>query len=118
VAPLRIARGVQNKVLEAMAMAKVVVASNEAAQGLDAIPGQHFLVADGAARFADCVGDVLDRRVESIGSAARVWIESECRWSDKLKVLDELILSREIAGMPTMASSPLLNAHAEISGRP
>src|SRR6185312_2261157 len=48
VAPLRIARGIQNKVLEAMAMAKPVVASRQAFEGVRARPGQDLLVAEGA----------------------------------------------------------------------
>jgi sugar transferase (PEP-CTERM/EpsH1 system associated) len=50
VAPLTIARGVQNKVLEAMAMARPVLLSPEAATGIDASDGVHFAVAvdDGA----------------------------------------------------------------------
>src|SRR3546814_1547373 len=47
VAPLLLARGVQNKLLEAMAMARPVVASAAAATGIDAEPGEHLLVADG-----------------------------------------------------------------------
>src|SRR3546814_11040439 len=46
VAPLLLARGVQNKLLEAMAMARPVVASAAAATGIDAVPGEHLLVAD------------------------------------------------------------------------
>ncbi len=45
-APLRLARGIQNKVLEAMAMAKPVVASPAAFEGIDALPGRDLLVAD------------------------------------------------------------------------
>ena len=46
VAPLRIARGVQNKVLEAMAMGKACVVSSGAATGIDAIDGEDFIVSD------------------------------------------------------------------------
>ncbi|HKZ72469.1 MAG TPA: TIGR03087 family PEP-CTERM/XrtA system glycosyltransferase, partial [Steroidobacteraceae bacterium] len=46
VAPLRIARGTQNKILESMAMAVPVVASTAAAGGVDGVPGRHLLVAD------------------------------------------------------------------------
>ena len=55
VAPLRIARGVQNKVLEAMAMARPVVATGAALQGLGEVdtPGVHR--ADSAADFAAAV---------------------------------------------------------------
>jgi len=52
VAPLRIARGIQNKVLEAMAMAKPVVASTAAAEGIDAVDGEHLMVAQDAGEEA------------------------------------------------------------------
>ena len=44
IAPLRVARGTQNKVLEAMAMGRPVVATPEAFEGLRAVPGQDLLV--------------------------------------------------------------------------
>src|SRR5918995_932964 len=53
VAPLRIARGIQNKVLEAMAMARPVVASAEAFEGIDAVAGEHLIVEDEPAAYAD-----------------------------------------------------------------
>src|SRR5205814_9291457 len=46
VAPLAIARGTQNKILESMAMAVPVVASRIAAAGVDAVAGEHLLAAD------------------------------------------------------------------------
>ena len=55
VAPLRIARGVQNKVLEAMAMARPVVASPQAAEGIRAEAGRDFILAQGEAEFAQAV---------------------------------------------------------------
>src|SRR5262249_46278616 len=52
IAPLRIARGTQNKILESMAMGVPVVASSQAAKGIDAVPGRDFLVAEKAQEFA------------------------------------------------------------------
>ncbi len=49
VAPMRIARGVQNKVLEAMAMEKPVIVSSKGLEGIDAAEGEHVLLADTAA---------------------------------------------------------------------
>lgn len=46
VAPLKIARGTQNKILEAMAMGVPVISSSEAAGGIDAVVNEHFLIAD------------------------------------------------------------------------
>jgi len=52
VAPMRIARGIQNKVLEAMAMARPVVVTSDALEGIAATPGQEVLLADSAEAFA------------------------------------------------------------------
>jgi sugar transferase (PEP-CTERM/EpsH1 system associated) len=55
IAPLRIARGVQNKVLEAMAMGKPLVATREASRSLAVEPGNQLWVANDAADFAAAV---------------------------------------------------------------
>jgi glycosyltransferase involved in cell wall biosynthesis len=55
VAPLNIARGTQNKILEAMAMGVPVVTSSIAAGGVDAEPVKHFLVADTPQEYSDAI---------------------------------------------------------------
>ena len=89
VAPLRIARGIQNKVLEAMAMARPVVASPEAFEGVRALPGRDLLVAEGAAAMARAVSDVLDGRHASMGAAARAAVLSGHDWASTLLRLDQ-----------------------------
>src|SRR5205823_1049145 len=59
IAPLRIARGTQNKILESMAMGLPVVATPQAAKGIQATPGEHILVAADVDRFASQVVEVL-----------------------------------------------------------
>ena len=86
VAPLMLARGIQNKVLEAMAMAKVVVASPEAATGIDAHGGTEIIVADGSTNQADEICTLLGlpaRRV-AIGKAARARTEARYGWEARL----------------------------------
>ena len=77
VAPLRIARGIQNKVLEAMAMARPVVASPAAFEGIEAEPGRDLLVADGAEAQAEAIAGLLadPARAAAMGAgrAARGW---------------------------------------------
>ena len=83
VAPLRIARGVQNKVLEAMAMEKVVVISSQAAKGISAIPDQELLIADGESDFADRIIALLRAEPELkrvIGEAARTRVLATYNW--------------------------------------
>ncbi len=84
VAPLRLARGIQNKVLEAMAMARPVVATPQAFAGLRATPGKDLLVADGEAAFAAAVAAVLDGRHPGIGAAARDAVLHRYAWSSTL----------------------------------
>src|SRR3546814_7590594 len=71
VAPLLLARGVQNKLLEAMAMARPVVASAAAATGIDAEPGEHLLVADGTDKMADAVCALFDDRPGAVAMGDR-----------------------------------------------
>ena len=93
VAPLQLARGIQNKVLEAMAMARPVVASAAAFTGIDAEPGRELLVADGAeAQARAALGLLADPvRAEAIGAAARRRVESAYSWEAKLAPLAAMI---------------------------
>jgi len=92
-APLRIARGIQNKVLEAMAMARPVVASPAAFEGIEAEPGRHLLVAAGAEAQAEAIASLLDdrKRAEAIGQAARRRMEQAYRWDARLAPLAGIV---------------------------
>ena len=91
VAPLHIARGVQNKVLEAMAMARPVVASSAAAEGID--HAGTIRVADGAAGFADTITRLLADApgAAALGSAARARVIARYGWEARLAPLDALL---------------------------
>lgn len=93
VAPLLLARGVQNKLLEAMAMARPVVASTAAAEGIDATPGEHLLVADGANAMADAVCSLFDDKAAAaaMGQAARARMIARYGWDARLAPLGELL---------------------------
>ncbi|MBW8297543.1 TIGR03087 family PEP-CTERM/XrtA system glycosyltransferase [Sphingopyxis sp.] len=93
VAPLLLARGVQNKLLEALAMARPVVASAAAAEGIDAVPGEHLLVADNAEGMAAAVGSLFDDRegAGKMGQAARARMISRYGWDARLAPLGELL---------------------------
>jgi sugar transferase (PEP-CTERM/EpsH1 system associated) len=84
VAPLRIARGIQNKVLEAMSMAKTVIVSPQALEGIKATPGRDLLLADGAAAFAAAVNAALDAPDTAHGIAARDTVISHYGWAANL----------------------------------
>ena len=92
VAPLRIARGVQNKVLEAMAMARPVLVSPQALEGLRAQPGRDLLVADEPAAMAERAGEILDGGHAGLGIAARAAVERSYPWEVTLRGLDRLLL--------------------------
>ncbi len=80
--PLRIARGVQNKVLEAMAMARPVVASPQAAEGIRAEAGRDFILAQGEAEFAHAV--VAQLQTASSAAHARDCILANYDWARNL----------------------------------
>lgn len=93
VAPLRIARGIQNKVLEAMAMARPVVASPEAHEGVRAVAGRDLLVADGAEAMAAAVMQVLAGQRPGLGTAARAAVLAWHDWKATLRRLDGILAS-------------------------
>jgi sugar transferase (PEP-CTERM/EpsH1 system associated) len=92
VAPLRIARGIQNKVLEAMAMATPVVVSPQALEGIDAEPGSELVLAEDAAGFVDAVATLLagqDSAAAALGAAARAKVQRRYSWSSNLACIGE-----------------------------
>lgn len=91
VAPLRIARGIQNKVLEAMAMAKPVVVSPQALEGIDAKPGSEVILADSAEQFVSAISALLQSKKDDLGPLARNKVESRYAWSSNLSQVDRLL---------------------------
>jgi sugar transferase (PEP-CTERM/EpsH1 system associated) len=92
VAPMRIARGVQNKVLEGMAMARPVVTTSQGLEGIDATPGRDLVLADGAEAFAEAVRAVLDGKAEqALGERARQRMVEHYSWDASLSVLDRFL---------------------------
>ena len=93
VAPLNIARGTQNKILEAMATGVPVVTSREAAGGVDAVDGEHFLVASTPEGYAALVQKILDdpRERMRLSRAGRERILSNHAWEKSMRRLDALI---------------------------
>ena len=92
-APLLIARGVQNKVLEAMAMARPVLLTPAAATGIGAADGVHFALAEAPALLAERALALLADRAaaEAMGAAARRFVIAECGWDRVLAPLRSLL---------------------------
>ena len=92
VAPLRIARGIQNKVLEAMAMARPVVVTTDGLEGIDAEPGKEAIIADHAADFAAaCIGLAIGGHGRAIGEAARACVLRLYDWPVRLSRFDAML---------------------------
>lgn len=91
VAPLQIARGVQNKVLEAMAMEKPVICTSAAATGIGAEPGTHFLLADSDHGFVSQVAHLVRNRKQAraLAIAARRYVQDERSWPAVLAPLNQ-----------------------------
>jgi sugar transferase (PEP-CTERM/EpsH1 system associated) len=105
VAPLRVARGIQNKVLQSMALGVPVVASSAAARGLECRPGEHFLVEDDPIRFAErVIGLLRDREARTaLAARARAFVEGHHSWSAALDRIEGVVV--EAAGPGTARSS-------------
>jgi polysaccharide biosynthesis protein PslH len=103
VAPLRLARGVQNKVLEAMAMARPVVAARSCVEALEVEAGQEILPADEVHDYVAEVGRLLaDAAIAAqIGRAARQRVLSSYDWAARLAVIDDHL------GPPVRAPAPV-----------
>jgi sugar transferase (PEP-CTERM/EpsH1 system associated) len=95
VAPLRVARGIQNKVLEAIAMAKPVVATSAALEGLD-VPREIRRGGDSAEELAGAVLSLLgsSRERNRIGTLGRAWVLENHDWARTLRPVLDLIENR------------------------
>lgn len=93
VVPLRLARGVQNKVLEAMAMAKALVVAPPAMAALDTTPGVHLLAATTPHEWVVAVCGLLSDplRRQQLGIAARQYVERHHHWERCLQPLVDSI---------------------------
>lgn len=110
VAPLRIARGVQNKVLEAMAMGKPVVATPEATRALGVMPGVDLWVESEPAKFAAAViAAVKGPEAKRIAKSGRAYVERHHNWRQNLSALDALLGQLAGHGAPPDHAMP----HAE-----
>jgi sugar transferase (PEP-CTERM/EpsH1 system associated) len=105
VAPLRLARGVQNKVLEALSMALPVVATPEAAQGLGDDPPVR--TATDAAGTVAAIAALFDdqARARAEGRAAAAWVRAHFRWEHMYERLDAALAMLGLTPRPAVRRS-------------
>lgn len=106
-APLRVARGVQNKLLEALAMGLPCVASSAAWRGTVVPQGAGILVSDDAAEFAELVIHLLRDSAfrTEMADKARAAAEANYRWDDQMAALDRAIAA--VTAQPPKQASAL-----------
>jgi sugar transferase (PEP-CTERM/EpsH1 system associated) len=123
VAPLAIARGTQNKILESMAMGVPVVCSVEAAGGVDALAGEHLLTASGPAEYVATIERILESPAlrTQLARAARERVLSHHAWSSSMARLDGLISAAferraSLRAGPSAAGAPAQAGAAAAAG--
>ena len=93
VAPLRLARGVQNKVLEAMAMARPVVCASACAEAIDAQPARHLSTAESADDYVAQINGLLENSAGAavMGCAGRQFVIDHYSWPARLAPIDDIL---------------------------
>ena len=109
VAPLRVARGIQNKILEAMAMARPVVAAQSCVAAIDAQAGQELLGADSVADYVTAVARLLENTSEAdaIGAAGRQRVLASYSWAAHLSRIDRYLSATTPAAQPPTPDNQL-----------
>ena len=97
VAPLRIARGIQNKVLEAMAARIPIVAAPAAFAGIEGVPGKHAIVCHTATEYSEALIRLVEdtEKQEELAREARLLVEEQYAWEPAMKKLEDIFI-REI----------------------
>lgn len=93
VAPLRLARGLQNKVLEALAMGKATVVSPEALEGLKGPKQVPALMASTDQEWIETTSDLLDNpeHRKELGASGRQYVQERYSWEKNLAQLVDLL---------------------------
>lgn len=96
IAPLEIARGTQNKILESMAMGVPVICSRQAAGGVDAVPGEHLIACNGREESLEAILALLQQpeRRAQFAAAGRARVLSYHSWPASMRRVDALIASQ------------------------
>ncbi|MEM1142041.1 MAG: TIGR03087 family PEP-CTERM/XrtA system glycosyltransferase [Pseudomonadota bacterium] len=92
VAPLRVARGIQNKVLEAMAMARTVLASSAGLEGIGAVSGETVICCDSPSEYDAAIEQLLQGLYRRVATRARRFVEDQYSWERNLEPVREALL--------------------------
>jgi len=98
VAPMRIARGIQNKVLEAMAMEKPVIVSDPGFEGINAEPGKELLLANTTREFVSYIPRLVAGAYDSLGKEARVRVKKDFSWEANLPIVCQWLEAKKGSG--------------------
>ena len=94
VAPMQIARGIQNKVLEAMSLNKAIVVSSMAMEGINANSNDDIAIADDASQCAQqCLMFFTQKNMSAVN---RQWVIDNFTWKRTLEPLGQYFLDKEV----------------------
>jgi polysaccharide biosynthesis protein PslH len=93
VVPLRMGSGTRLKVLEGLAMGRPLVTTSLGCEGIEAVHGEHLLVADDPIEFARSVLRVLGdpELAATLGRQGRTLVEARYNWSSVLRNLEDFM---------------------------
>lgn len=99
---LRIAAGIQNKVLEAMSMGKPVITTAKALEGINAIANEHILVEDEPQNFSNAVILLLKNleQKKTLGTKARLFVKESYNWETNMNCFESLLHSNTSTDTP------------------
>ncbi len=108
--PLLVASGMQNKVLEALAMGTPMVATPISCRSLQVTNGTHLLMAEGAQAYADAVLKLLEnaRLAQNLGSAGRQYVEQHHSWRAAANMLSNLYCALAAQGQQEQVMDAVL----------
>jgi hypothetical protein len=118
VAPMRIGRGIQNKVLQGMAMSLPVVASSLAGRGIQAEAGRDLEIADDPVVFAAHVVRLLRSPAERrrLGERGRACVETHYVWERNVEKLEPLLAAAAGRGTPRPGAECATSRLARVGG--
>lgn len=121
---LDVARGLQNKVLEAMAAGRAVVLSSAAARGIGGKDGRDCLIADDAESAANAIVSLLRNpdHAAALGRSARAFVQEHFNWDREMARLETLLTDQRIirsaeSREPTTNSRKAARVSSQVAGR-